>query len=177
LIRREKGGVQIRGSTIHFGTEVRQRNSRRWLWKFSGVLVTAPAGHPMLIGRVQENWWKYHQIGFRISPFDRKNYGYDAARRSAPAGRFWWYYGGVVYVTDDGSLHSGHIKALLDERENRNQLKLQKAQGLQGEAKPSSRRASQTIADKIRQLGELRDQGLLTQAEFDSKKADLLRRM
>ncbi|MGZ4342784.1 MAG: SHOCT domain-containing protein [Solirubrobacteraceae bacterium] len=66
---------------------------------------------------------------------------------------------------------------MLDERENRNRLKLQKAQELQGQAKPSSRRASQTVADKIRQLGELRDQGLITQAEFESKNAEFLRRM
>ena len=33
------------------------------------------------------------------------------------------------------------------------------------------------IADQIRKLAELRDQGHLTQHEFDTKKAELLKRM
>ena len=34
-----------------------------------------------------------------------------------------------------------------------------------------------SVVDQIRQLDELRKQGLLTDAEFESKKADLLGRM
>jgi hypothetical protein len=34
-----------------------------------------------------------------------------------------------------------------------------------------------SVADQIRQLGELRDQGLVTPDEFESKKAELLQRM
>lgn len=37
--------------------------------------------------------------------------------------------------------------------------------------------AAPDIADQIRKLGELRDQGLLSAEEFDTKKADLLSRM
>lgn len=37
--------------------------------------------------------------------------------------------------------------------------------------------ASPTVADQIRQLGELRDQGLVTPEEFETKKSELLRRM
>jgi hypothetical protein len=33
------------------------------------------------------------------------------------------------------------------------------------------------VADQVRQPGELRDQGLVTQDEFDAKKAELLQRM
>ena len=33
------------------------------------------------------------------------------------------------------------------------------------------------ISDQIRKLGELRDQGLLSDAEFDAKKAQLLERL
>lgn len=37
--------------------------------------------------------------------------------------------------------------------------------------------AAPDIADQLRKLGELRDAGILTPAEFDAKKADLLARM
>jgi hypothetical protein len=37
--------------------------------------------------------------------------------------------------------------------------------------------ASPTVADQIRQLGELRDQGLVTPEEFENKKSQLLERM
>lgn len=37
--------------------------------------------------------------------------------------------------------------------------------------------AAPDIADQLRKLGELRDSGVLTQAEFDAKKAELLARM
>jgi len=36
---------------------------------------------------------------------------------------------------------------------------------------------SASVADQIRQLGELRDQGLVTPDEFEAKKAELLQRM
>jgi hypothetical protein len=37
--------------------------------------------------------------------------------------------------------------------------------------------ASLSVADQIRQLGELRDQGLVTPDEFETKRAELLQRM
>jgi hypothetical protein len=37
--------------------------------------------------------------------------------------------------------------------------------------------ASPSVADQIRQLGELRDQGLVTAKEFETKKSELLERM
>ncbi len=43
-------------------------------------------------------------------------------------------------------------------------------------AAPASANAAD-IADQIRHLAELRDQGHLTQAEFDAKKAELLKRI
>lgn len=36
---------------------------------------------------------------------------------------------------------------------------------------------AETVSDQLRQLGELRDAGVLTQEEFDAKKAELLARM
>ncbi len=42
---------------------------------------------------------------------------------------------------------------------------------------PPSAQAGGDFADQIRKLAELRDQGHLTQEEFDSKKAELLKRM
>ncbi len=47
-------------------------------------------------------------------------------------------------------------------------------------ATPSAPAASSDtphIADQIRKLGELRDQGLLTAEEFDTKKTELLARL
>lgn len=49
------------------------------------------------------------------------------------------------------------------------------AQGMQANAAASA--APISIADQIQQLDALRQQGLLTNEEFDQKKADLLRRM
>jgi hypothetical protein len=42
---------------------------------------------------------------------------------------------------------------------------------------PSSGSPTVDFADQIKKLGELRDQGLLTDEEFDDTKADLLSRM
>jgi len=42
---------------------------------------------------------------------------------------------------------------------------------------PTFAQGHNTILDQIRQLGQLRAQGLLTDAEFESKKADLLDRL
>ncbi|MEZ5377783.1 MAG: PH domain-containing protein [Acidimicrobiales bacterium] len=49
------------------------------------------------------------------------------------------------------------------------------AQGMQGVQAPAP--APVSIAEQIQQLDALRQQGLLTNEEFDQKKADLLRRM
>ena len=85
----------------------------------------------MPIDRVQENWWQRCKVGWTLMPWERQQYEYRAKKRPGPAGRFWWYYNGAVYVTEDGSLHSGDIKVLLDERANRNRLKLKRAYDLQ----------------------------------------------
>ena len=43
-------------------------------------------------------------------------------------------------------------------------------------AAPSSR-ADATVPDQLRELAELRDHGIITPAEFETKKAQLLERM
>lgn len=42
---------------------------------------------------------------------------------------------------------------------------------------PSTPTNAENIAEKLKQLGELKDSGLITQDEFDAKKADLLERL
>jgi len=46
-----------------------------------------------------------------------------------------------------------------------------------GEGGVAAAAADGDIIDQIRRLGELRDSGLLTPEEFETKKADLLRRL
>lgn len=42
---------------------------------------------------------------------------------------------------------------------------------------PPSAGATQAAADAIRELGKLRDEGLISEYEFEAKKAELLRRL
>ena len=46
-----------------------------------------------------------------------------------------------------------------------------------GNAEPSGSAASADVLEQVRKLGELREAGILTEEEFESKKADLLRRL
>lgn len=182
MLRRETGSVAYKHGKIWFGPMVRARD-RSWRLKYTGVLLQAPEGHPMPIGRVVENWnqrtspWYMQNnlfgVGPRVGP---RVYAHNWKTRTPSAvGRAWWYYINVVYWTDDLSLHSGDIKALLDQRLTRGRAALESAKGTQaGKPAPKPRAG---IPKQIRELGELRDRGLITPEEFESKKTELLGRM
>jgi uncharacterized membrane protein YeaQ/YmgE (transglycosylase-associated protein family) len=57
------------------------------------------------------------------------------------------------------------------ERRQRAEQMLRQAQHAQGQAQ------TQEVTEQIRKLGELRDQGVLTNEEFEAKKQDLLSRL
>ena len=114
----------LRGGWINFGPQTTRRG-RQSLSKFSGRPCPTPEGYPQPIADVRVNYWegKSQSLGYFGLAGRRTNY--FPKHRPASDGRCYWYCGGVVYWTDDGS-SSTDVKNALDARAIREQRKRQK---------------------------------------------------
>lgn len=77
----------------------------------------------------------------------------------------------------DSSLVAGKLEQNMQRLIKDVSQRLRDAAPAAPKATPAAVSSSNDIASKIRQLGELKDQGLITQEEFDAKKTDLLNQM